>query len=64
MNVTVIWDAWSDVPRDRRAGIILDAYREARGQEGMLAISVALGLTRQEADKLGVAADVAACATT
>jgi hypothetical protein len=51
-HVVVIWDAWSDMDRDERAGIILDAYQNAGVLNGD-AITVAMGLTQQEAMQLG-----------
>lgn len=53
-HVTVIWDAWTNLPGDVRSAIILDAYRIAKGPEASLAITVALGLTHAEATKLGI----------
>ena len=54
MHVTVIWDAWGNVPREGRGHIIFDAYREVGGEEEVRSISIALGLTHTEADRLGI----------
>ena len=53
-HVTVIWDAWDGIDPTDRSAMILDAYKEAKGDLEMLRISVAIGLTRVEADRLGV----------
>ena len=52
--VTVIWDKWLGIVPEMRGRIILDAYQEARGRDEMRKISVALGLTHCEAERVGV----------
>jgi len=56
MHVYVFWDEWQSVPEQERSEIILEAYQEARGQQEMLRITVAMGLTPLEAKNLGLAA--------
>lgn len=56
-GVTVLWEKWSDIPLRERGGLIMDAYKEVRGEPEMLRISRALGLTRAEADRLGIRLD-------
>jgi hypothetical protein len=48
IHVLVLWDKWEGVPHPERGPIILDAYREARGEREMLNISVATGFTIEE----------------
>jgi hypothetical protein len=50
--VTVIWPEWVQVPAEDRGRIILEAYQEA-GVDKTLRISVALGLTPDEAMRIG-----------
>jgi hypothetical protein len=47
-HVTVIWNAWKNLPRDVRSRIILDAYQSSNRLHGDT-VRVALGLTQQEA---------------
>jgi hypothetical protein len=54
MHVTVIWDTWMTIPMEDRARIIMDAYRAVGGDAEARSISVALGLTHQEAARLGI----------
>jgi hypothetical protein len=54
-SVRVVWDRWAALPPEERISIILDAYQRIRGSEGVQKISSALGLTRAEAKRLGVA---------
>ena len=55
IHVTVIWDRWAPIPADDRGRVILDAYTQARGEQEMLKISVALGVTVEESRRLGIA---------
>src|SRR5258708_2372826 len=60
LMVTVVWDKWSEIDKETRGHIILDAYKRVRGEEQMLLISIALGLTHREAAKIGVELPVSA----
>ena len=53
-HVTVIWDAWKDIDPETRGRIILGAYEKVGGPEAVLRISMALGLTRHESQRLGL----------
>ena len=55
VHVTVIWDKWEGIDPADRGSTILDAYERASGAEKMLSISMALGLTKEEAHRLKVA---------
>jgi hypothetical protein len=37
-----------------RSRIILDAYNEAKGEQEALKVTAAMGLTREEATRLGI----------
>ena len=56
MQVTVMWDKWRDLSHEDRGKVITQAYLEASGPTEALKITVALGLTHEEARKLGVRA--------
>lgn len=53
-HVHVIWDAWKDLTGDQRAEIISDAYKQAEGEQAAAEITVASGLTAEEAQALGM----------
>ena len=53
LHVAVIWDNWQDVERADRGKIIMDAYQQQRS-DVVAKITVALGLTHAEAERLGV----------
>jgi hypothetical protein len=55
MHVTVIWDEWRDIAPEQRGKIIMDAYEQAQ-RDDLLRITVAMGLTHEEAERLGVTA--------
>jgi len=52
-HISVIWDAWQDVDRAERGKIIMDAY-EKQQRVNVAKITVALGLTHAEAERLSV----------
>ena len=54
IHVTVIWNAWKDLPPEERGRAIMDAYEHARPAD-VLRITIALGLTPAEATRLGIA---------
>ena len=56
IHVMVIWDAWNEIGAEERGRIIMDAYEKAR-PEDILRITVALGLTGAEAEKLMIGAE-------
>ncbi len=53
-HVCVIWDRWKELPDEQRSAVISDAYTEAEGPEAAKAITIADGLTPQEAYALGL----------
>ena len=50
----VIWDEWGSLSLQDRSEIIMTAYQAAKGDTDALAVSVAMGLTPQEAQRLGI----------
>lgn len=55
LHVTVIWDDWKALPPEERGRAIMDAYDHVRHAD-VLRITIALGLTPAEAERLGIAA--------
>lgn len=55
-HLTVIWDRWKGVPQPERGRIILDAYERADPDKPwrVLEVTLALGLTHDEARKLNL----------
>lgn len=54
IHVTVVWNAWADLQPEDRGRVILEAYRQAQGEDKTRHISVALGVTSSEARRLGL----------
>lgn len=50
----VIWDDWADLDQEGRSEIIMDAYETVRGRDKSLLVTVAMGLTRKEADRMKI----------
>lgn len=53
-HVTVIWEKWKDIDAEERGRIILNAIAEEKGEAEMLRVTMALGLTKDEAKLLGI----------
>jgi hypothetical protein len=53
-HLFVVWSAWEPLEQVVRSRIILDAYSEARGEGEALKVTVAMGLTPEEASRLGL----------
>jgi hypothetical protein len=54
VHVYVIWSKWMGMDQETRSQVILDAYREVTGDDAVLLVTVAMGLTRGEADNMGI----------
>ncbi len=55
LHVTVIWNRWNEVPdKAERGAVILEAYRESGRVNDARRITIALGLTSDEADRLKI----------
>ena len=55
LHVFVIWDRFRNVREEHRSAAILDAYQQHFGEETMLRVAIAMGLTQAEADAMGIA---------
>jgi hypothetical protein len=53
-HVHVVWDRWKDIPDEERAAIIVEAYRQADLEDAASEITIAAGVTPEEAVLLGV----------
>lgn len=53
VHLLVVWDDWHSLSQQERSLLIMDAYRAAEGPEAASLVSVAMGLTQQEAERLG-----------
>ncbi|MDQ3081488.1 MAG: hypothetical protein M3R07_04660 [Gemmatimonadota bacterium] len=55
LHVYVVWDAWADLSGIERSELIVEAFEERYGAQQALNVTVAMGLTMSEADRLGIA---------
>ncbi len=53
-HLYVIWSAWRDLTPRRRSEMMMDAYVAVRGRAYALNVTLAMGLTPEEADNLGI----------
>lgn len=53
-HVHVIWDRWRELPEEQRSDIIWEAYAAAEGPEAVERITLASGVTPEEAVVLGL----------
>jgi hypothetical protein len=51
VHVYVVWDEWRELNQEERSAIITDAYWEVFQEKG-LALTVAMGLTSEEAQRM------------
>lgn len=54
LHIFVVWDGWDELEQVERSGIIMDACTQQLGDEETLKVTVAMGLTRREADRMGI----------
>ncbi len=52
-HLLVVWDDWQNLNQQDRSSLILRAYEAAEGLESAREVSVAMGLTQEEAKRLG-----------
>jgi hypothetical protein len=53
-HVTVVWSLWEGVREEERGYVIMEAYGRTYDPAELLKITLAVGLTPDEADKLGL----------
>ena len=53
-HLYVIWSQWNDIEQVVRSRIILDAFAAVRGEEEAVQVTVSMGLTPTEANRLGI----------
>ncbi len=58
-HLLVIWDAWRNLSQQERSQLVMDAYTSAHGETAVLDVSVAMGLTQDEATQLGISFEAA-----
>ena len=54
VHLYVIWAAWQDMDQVERSEIIMDVYEQVHGQAKALEVTVAMGLTPKEAQRMGI----------
>jgi hypothetical protein len=50
----VIWDDWVSLDQRERSEIIMDAYEATHERPDVLSVTVAMGVTAKEAERMGI----------
>lgn len=53
VHVFVTWDEWRDIDAQTRSEMIVQALQEVKGEAAVLELTIAMGLTSDEASRLG-----------
>ncbi len=54
VHLYVIWDDWRSLEQRERSEIIMDAYEATHERQEVLSVTVAMGLTAAEAERMGI----------
>ena len=54
IHLYVIWEDWARIDQQARTEIIVEAYEAARGTQQALRVTIAMGLTKAEAKRMGI----------
>ncbi|MDD4891353.1 MAG: hypothetical protein PHU85_15640 [Phycisphaerae bacterium] len=54
VHVFVVWSDWASLTREQRGEIIMDAAERVKSKDQLLKITIAMGLTPDEADRFGI----------
>ncbi|MCK4342467.1 MAG: hypothetical protein KAY37_12175 [Phycisphaerae bacterium] len=54
IHIYVIWSDWAELSQRERSEIIMDTYQDLRGAEASLRVTVAMGLTPDDAQRLNI----------
>lgn len=57
LRVYVVWDDWQTMNQIERSEVIVDAYEKAFGTDEALNVTLAMGLTSDEARRMGIATE-------
>ena len=53
-RIVVVWDDWASLTQQERSEIIMRAYERTKGEQAVLKIAVAMGITATEAQRMGI----------
>lgn len=56
-HLYVVWSDWGDLTPIERSKLVLQAYARLRGQDLANSVTLAMGLTPDEAEKVGIKID-------
>ena len=53
-HLYVIWDDWDSLTQQERSEIIMDAFENTHDDNKVMKVTIAMGLTATEADRMGL----------
>ena len=56
-HLYVVWSDWGDLTPIERSKVVMQAYARFRGQDLANSVTLAMGLTPDEAEKIGIRLD-------
>ena len=59
IHIYVVWDRWQDLSQQERSEIVMDAYEATHPLDDIVRVTLAMGLTKGEARKMGLRYEVA-----
>jgi hypothetical protein len=54
VHVFVVWDEWADLGGVERSEVVMEAFEQRYGRDEALNVTVAMGLTPAEAERLNI----------
>lgn len=54
VHLYVVWDDWASLGSIERSEVVMDAYEQVHGRRDATNVTVAMGLTPVEAERLGI----------
>ena len=61
-HLYVIWDRWTELSQSERSEVIMDAYEATHDRQQVLTVTIAMGLTAKEAERMGIQYETEAAA--
>jgi hypothetical protein len=54
LHIYVVWDEWEGLSMEERSRTIMDAFEKVESQENQFRVTIAMGLTPEEAPRMGI----------
>jgi len=54
LHIYVVWEEWESLAMQERSSVVMEAYKTCESPENVLRVTVAMGLTPEEAPRYGI----------